>query len=138
MKFKHTSIPLKVKIFMWYFRRRVVLTKHNLTLRNREGCKRCSFCSHGGTIKHLSFPVQVCAIQLASNLYPPISVANIYGHWMDGVPNSFRTLISMGASVLLWSLWLCRNDLVLNDKNSSPLQVIFCCTHSLRTWSTLQ
>ena len=77
-------------------------------------------------------------IQIASNLYPPTSVANIFGHWLDGISNRYKTLIRVGAYALLWSLWLCRNDVVFNDKTVSPLQVIFRCTHSLRMWSMLQ
>ena len=83
-------------------------------------------------------PTTWSAIQIASNLYPPTSVADIFGHWLDGISNRFKALIRVGAYALLWSLWLCRNDLVFNDKNASPLQVIFRCTHSLRMWSMLQ
>ena len=61
--------------------------------------------------------------------------ANIYGHCLDRIPNS--TLVKVGASALLWSLWLCRNDCVFNGKISSPMQVIYRCTHWLRMWSTL-
>jgi hypothetical protein len=39
---------------------------------------------------------------------------------------------------LIWSLWLCRNDLVVNGKISSPLQVIYWCTFLLRLWLPLQ
>ena len=128
---------------MWYLRRGVVLTKDNLARRNWPGSKKCCFCTHEETIKHLFFQCKFACttwsiIQIASNLYPPTSVANIFGHWLDGIPNRFKTLIRVGAYALLWSLWLCRNDLVFNDKNASPLQVIFRCTHSLRTWSKLQ
>jgi hypothetical protein len=38
---------------------------------------------------------------------------------------------------LIWSLWLCRNDKVLNDKNYSLLQVIYRCTGTLHIWSQL-
>ena len=137
-----SKIPLKVKIFVWYLHRRVVLTKDNLAHRNWQGSKKCSFCTHDETIKHLFFQCKFArstwsVIQIASNLYPPTSIANMFGHWLDAISNRFRTLIRMGAYTLLWSLWLCRNDLVFNGKSSSPLQVIFRCTHSLRMWSTL-
>ena len=128
---------------MWYLRRGVVLTKDNLARCNWRGSKKCSFCTHDETIKHLFFQCKFArstwpVIQIASNLYPPTSVANIFGHWLDGITNRFKTLIRVGAYALIWSLWLCRNDLVFNDKNASPLQVIFRCTHSLRMWSMLQ
>ena len=128
---------------MWYLRRGVVLTKDNLARCNWPGSKKCCFCTHEETIKHLFFQCKFARttwsiIQIASSLYPPTSVANIFGHCLDSISNRFKTLIRVGAYALLWSLWLCRNDLVFNNKNASPLQVIFRCTHSLRTWSMLQ
>ena len=120
-----------------------MLTKDNLARRNWQGSKKCSFCTQDETIKHLFFQCKIARsiwsiIQIASNVYPPTSVANIFGHWLDGVSNRFKTLLRVGAYALLWSLWLCRNNLVFNNINSSALQVIFHCTHSLRMWSTLQ
>jgi hypothetical protein len=40
----------------------------------------------------------------------------------------------MGAIVVIWLLWLC-SDKVCNDKNYSPLQVIYRCTSILRLWN---
>ena len=90
-----SKIPLKVKIFMWYLRRGVVLTKDNLARRNWRGSKKCSFCTRDETIKHLFFQCKFArstwsVIQIASNLYPPTSVANIFGHWLDGITNRFK------------------------------------------------
>jgi hypothetical protein len=36
--------PLKIKIFMWYMYKEVVLTKDNLARRNWNGGKQCCFC----------------------------------------------------------------------------------------------
>jgi hypothetical protein len=44
----------------------------------------------------------------------------------------------VGALVVIWSLWLCINDKVFNDKNYSLLQVIYRCTTILHLWSPLQ
>uniref|UniRef100_A0A452YE56 Reverse transcriptase zinc-binding domain-containing protein n=1 Tax=Aegilops tauschii subsp. strangulata TaxID=200361 RepID=A0A452YE56_AEGTS len=117
--------------------------KDNLARRNWQGSKKCCFCTHDETIEHLFFQCNFArstwsVIQIASSLYPPTSVANIFGHWLDGISNRFKTLLRVGAYALLWSLWLYRNDFVFNDKNASPLQAIFRCTHSLRMWSMLQ
>jgi hypothetical protein len=49
------KIPLKNKIFTWYLRRGVILTKYNLIKRNWHGNKTCFFCSQDETIKHLFF-----------------------------------------------------------------------------------
>jgi hypothetical protein len=44
----------------------------------------------------------------------------------------------VGAIAFIWSLRLCRNDKVFNDKNSSILQVIYRATGTLRLCSSLQ
>ena len=49
------KIPLKTKVFAWYLRRGVILTKDNLAKRNWHGSKKCVFCHHDETIQHLFF-----------------------------------------------------------------------------------
>ena len=49
------KIPLKIKIFLWYLKKRgVTLTKDNLAKRNWQGSIKCSLCSSVETIQHLS------------------------------------------------------------------------------------
>jgi hypothetical protein len=79
------KIPLKNKIFAWYLRRGVILTKDNLSKRNWLGSKTCVFCSQDETIKHLFFQCNFArsiwsVIQVASGLYTPTSIANIFGN----------------------------------------------------------
>ena len=71
-------------------------------------------------------------------LISPRSVANIFGNWLNGIDSRFKLLIRVGAIAVIWSLWLCRNDKIFNDKNSSVMQVIYRCTTTLRSWSVLQ
>jgi hypothetical protein len=52
------KIPLKTKVFAWYLRRGVILTKDNLAKRNWHGCTKCVFCHEEETIKHLFFQCQ--------------------------------------------------------------------------------
>jgi hypothetical protein len=123
------KVPLKVKIFAWYLRKGVVLTKDNLVKWSWYGSPQCVFCQHNETIKHLFFKCNFArsiwsVIQMASNLYPPSDVANMFGNWLWGIDNKYRILISVGAQALIWLLWLCRNDLIFNGKNYSPLQAI--------------
>jgi hypothetical protein len=137
------KIPLKTKVFAWYLRRGVILTKDNLAKRNWNGSKKCVYCHHDETIKHLFFDCHFARsiwsiIQISSTLYPPKSVANIFGNWLNGVAHRFKTLIRIGTIAIIWSLWLCRNDKVFNDKNYSLVQVIYRCTALLRTWLPLQ
>jgi hypothetical protein len=39
----------------------------------------------------------------------------MFDNWLQGVDNKYRILIRLA---LIWSLWLCRNELVFNGKNS--------------------
>jgi hypothetical protein len=96
------KIPLKIKIFGWYLRRGVILTKDNLVKRNWHGSTQCVFCHQDETINHLFFQCRFARciwspIQVASTLYPPTSVVNIFGNWLRGTDLRFRTLIRVGA-----------------------------------------
>ena len=42
--------PLKIKIFLWYLRRGVILTKDNLAKRNWQGSQQCCFYHENKTI----------------------------------------------------------------------------------------
>jgi hypothetical protein len=137
------KIPLKTKVFGWYLCHGVILTKDNLAKRNWHGSKSCVFCHQDEIIKHLFFQCRFgrsiwSIIQVASTLYPPHSVANIFGNWQHNIDNRFRKLIRVGALVAIWSLWLCKNDKVFNNNVSFPLQVIYRCTGILCLWSSLQ
>jgi hypothetical protein len=107
-----------------------VLTKDNLAEWNWHGSKRCVFCHHDETIKHLFFQCRFArtiwsVIQVASTLFPPCSITNIFGNWLNGIDSRFKKHIRVGVIAFIWSLWLYRNDKVFNDKNSSILQVIY-------------
>jgi hypothetical protein len=128
--------------FAWYLHRGVILTKNNLIKWNWHGSSSCVFCTQDKTIKHLFFQCSFAhsiwsVIQVASDLYTPISIANIFGNWLNGVDYKYMILLRVGAMALIWSLWLCRNDKVFNNKDTSLLQVIYRCTGTLRIWSQL-
>ena len=48
------KVPLKIKIFLWFLKKGVILTKNNLAKRNWNGGK-AYFCSTPETIQHLFF-----------------------------------------------------------------------------------
>jgi len=58
------KIPTRIKIFLWYLKRGVVLTKDNLARRNWNGDTRCSFCHSPESIHHL-FRMLLCQIPVA-------------------------------------------------------------------------
>ena len=51
------KVPLKIKIFLWYLQKGVILTKDNLLKRRWKGGSKCCFCSKDETIQHLFFPI---------------------------------------------------------------------------------
>ena len=91
---------------------------------------KCVFCQHNETIQHLFFQCNFArsiwsVIQVASNLYPPSSVANIFGNWLHDIDHKYIILLRVGAIAIIWSLWLCRNDKVLMTK------ILLSCTLSI-------
>jgi hypothetical protein len=133
------KMPLKIRIFGCYLHRGLTLTKDNHVKHNWLLSMQCVLYHHNETIKHLFFQCRFAScIQVASDLYAPTSVVNIFGNWLHGTDHGFRMFIRVGALAIIWSLWLCRNDKVFNDKNYSLLQVIYRCTATLRSWSALQ
>ena len=100
------KIPLKIKVFTWYLRRGVILTKDNLVKRNWHGSTKCMFCPQDETIKHLFFECSFArsiwlSIQIASNLYQPKSVANVFGNWLNGIDKNYKTVIKVGAIAVI-------------------------------------
>jgi hypothetical protein len=49
------KLPLKIKVFLWYLYKGVILTKDNLARRQWQGDKKCCFCSSEESIQHLLF-----------------------------------------------------------------------------------
>jgi hypothetical protein len=43
------KVPLKIRIFMWFLHKKVILTKDNLVKRNWHGDVRCCFCDPDNT-----------------------------------------------------------------------------------------
>ena len=47
------KVPLRIKIFMWFIHKGLILTKDNLSKINWVGNTRSCFCDHNESIKHL-------------------------------------------------------------------------------------
>lgn len=133
------KIPLKIKIFLWYLKKGVVLTKDNVLRRNWKRNKKYSFCSQDETIKHLFFDCHVAkfmwrAIQFTFNFSMPSRFHDIW-LWLLSLHKKSRRLIFVGLAAMCWMIWLSRNDLVFDKKNTySYLQILFRGTHWCREW----
>ncbi|EEE54019.1 hypothetical protein OsJ_00679 [Oryza sativa Japonica Group] len=70
------KVPLKIKVFMWFLHKKVILTKDNLIKRKWRGNKQCCFCNTQETIQHFFFDCHVArfswrCVFFAFNIPPP-------------------------------------------------------------------
>jgi hypothetical protein len=77
------KLPLKIKVFMWYLYKGVILTKDNLARRQWQKDRKCCLCSSNESIQHLLFDCHFAKfiwriIQVSFNLLPPTSVHNMF------------------------------------------------------------
>ena len=137
------KVPLKIKVFMWFVHKGVILTKDNLAKRKWEGSKRCCFCDQDETIEHLFIKCPLAkllwrTIHVTFNITPPLTISHLFDNWLAGVEPKSAAHIRVGACALLWSLWTCRNDVAFNRQTiTNFLQVIFRASTWIRTWSLL-
>ena len=137
------KIPLKIKIFMWFLNRKVLLTKDNLAKKNWQGSSHCAFCGGDETIEDLflacPFAKLVWRVVFCTyNIPPPTNVSNMFGNWLNGVDKKTKARIHIGVSAICWSIWNCRNNLVFNRQNTfHVLQVIHMTVHWIQLWAFL-
>jgi hypothetical protein len=124
------KLPLKIKVFVWYLYKGVILTKHNLAWRQWQD-RKCCFCSSNESIQLLFFDFHVAKfiwriVHVSFNLSPPTSIHNIFIGWLEGINTKLKSHIIVGARDFCWTIWLTRNDIVFNKAiASSYLHVIF-------------
>jgi hypothetical protein len=126
------KILLKMEIFLWFFKRVVVLTKDSLAKRNWNEDKSCCFCSKPETIRHLLFQCShamfLCrSVHMVLGVKSPRNAQNLFNDWFSWKDKPFWILfLLMGAAAILWSIWITRNEVVF-DKcwPKSLLYVLF-------------
>jgi len=137
------KVPLKIKFFLWYLKKGVILTKDNLAKRNWKGDKKCCFCNNDESIQHLFFECHVAkfvwnVVFVTFGIVPPSSITNMLGTWLRGFNLRSRKLLLIGATAMCWAIWLSRNEVVFKqNKTNSYLQVLFRVTYWARFWSQL-
>ena len=137
------KVALKIKVFMWFVHKGVILTKDNFFKRKWEGSKRCYFCDQDETIWRLFIKCPLAkllwrTIHVTFNITPPRTISHLFDNGLTGVEPKSATHIRVGACALLWSLWNSRNDVTFNRQTiTNFLQVIFRASTWIRTWSLL-
>src|SRR3989337_991643 len=84
------KVPLRIKIFMWFVHKRVILTKDNLLKQRWVGSARCCFCDQDETIQCLFIDCPLAkllwrTIHITVNITPPASIDALFGTWLTGV-----------------------------------------------------
>jgi hypothetical protein len=54
-----------------------------------------------------------------------LNFINIFGNWLNSVDHRFKLLIRVRELVVIWSIWLCKNYIGFNDKNSVLMEFIY-------------
>ena len=124
------KIPLKIKLFIWFLSKKVLLTRDNLAKRNWNGSTKCCFCDAEETVEHLflssPFARLVWRIVFSTyNIPPPTNITNMFGNWLNGIDKNTKARIRIGVSALVWSIWNCRNNIVFNRKDSTNFCRLF-------------
>ena len=138
------KIPLKIKIFLWFLQRGILLTKDNLTKKNWTRSQKYCGCNSNETIQHLILDCPYARlvwriIFFATGLTPPKSIRHMFNSWLSNQSKKIRRVIWVGVAAICWAIWRCRNDLIFNKiKVNSVLQVIFRGTYWFRFWAQLQ
>jgi len=138
------KIPLKIKIFLWFLQRGILLTKDNLTKKNWTGSQKCCGCNSNETIQHLFLDCPYARlvwriIFFATGLTPPRSIRHMFNSWLSNQSKKIRRVIWVGVAAVCWAIWRCRNNLIFNKiKVNSVLQVIFRGMYWFRFWAQLQ
>ena len=53
---------------------------------------------------------------MAFGLQPPIDLEDLSGVCFQQTGQHMRSLICVGTSAILWSIWICRNDVTFEKK----------------------
>jgi hypothetical protein len=53
---------------------------------------------------------------MATGINQPQSVDHMFWDWLQGFNSVLKPMLLLGATVLCWALWICRNDLVFEKK----------------------
>jgi hypothetical protein len=125
-KIRKMRIPLKIKIFLWFLQRGVVLTKDNLARKNWKGSQKCVSCNRNENIQHLFLDCPFAKtiwhiIFFATALNQPRSISHLFGTWLNNQPKTMKGLIWVGVAALCWAIWRCRNDVIFNKLKTNSI-----------------
>jgi hypothetical protein len=115
------KILLKIKFLLWLLCRKVIITNDNLVKRNWHGNEACCFCHNHETIQHLFLYCDLPnfiwkVLYFTYGLEPPSSINHMFGTWILNMNTHIGKLFLVGISVMMWAIWLHRNDIAFDKK----------------------
>ncbi|XP_039119177.1 uncharacterized protein LOC120255416 [Dioscorea cayenensis subsp. rotundata] len=123
--FWKNNCPKKINIFNWMVWKNKILSLENLATRrcNSLPTTTCVMC-HAGveSVDHLFLQCLVvldvwgCFNRSLSLPGPPTSMCNLWLSWRTTVRLADRIWVDLVVKVLVWNLWLARNDRIFNAK----------------------
>ena len=104
------KVPLKIKIFLWFLKKGVILTKDKLARRNWNGSKAC-FCSTPETIHHLFFDCHYArflwrAMFVLFGINPLRNMNHLFNSWSKLGGSNHNHLLLTGATTFCWAIWI--------------------------------
>lgn len=103
--FWKAKLPLKIKIFLWYLKRGVLLTKDNLLKRGWNGEDSCSLCGLKETVQHLFFDCRVArflwnTLFITFHIRQPKNNVHLFGSWLRSFSPKLRNKILVGLAAM--------------------------------------
>ena len=136
--------PLRIKIFMWFVHKQVILTKDNLSKKGWKGAKHCEFCDSIEKVDHFFFLVPYlgsygvfwgCSL---GNQRFPVSFLDLCQNQLPNYTGEDRVVVMLGVAALLWSIWKTRNKSCFQSLlPRDPTNVIFTLCSTLDSWTVL-
>ena len=125
------KVPLKIKIFLWFLKKAVILTKDNLAKMNWNGSKACCFCSTSETIQYLFLDCHYArffwrAMFVLFGINPPRNTNYLFNSWSKLGGSNHNHLLLTGTAAFCWVIWITSNDMVFDKGHPKTfLQVLF-------------
>ena len=103
--YSKASKERKIKIFLWYLKRDVILTKDNLIKRGWKGDTKCAFCGLDESIQHLFFDCYIARLLwnvlfITFKFQPPRDVTLLFGSWLLSFDKLIRNQVIVGLAAM--------------------------------------
>ena len=124
------KVPLKIKIFLWLSQQNAILTKDNLSKRNRRGDMGCCFCPAQETLLHLFFdcPIARYIWSLVAHVVGAVCRPNSFEQfwfWTNTYLSNHKHFHSVGLAAICWAIWRARNLSCFEQKRiKSPIEIV--------------